>query len=90
MKKRRDDQGNLVELPPISVKEYFTQTHNYSFKYPDLPAMDVGRANKPVYLPLEVMNVRISDERCFLYLTNQLGALLLSFWTLHIVSNCIL
>lgn len=57
VKKRRDDQGNLVELPPISVKEYFTQTHNYSFKYPDLPAMDVGRANKPVYLPLEVCRI---------------------------------
>lgn len=51
--------GDVVESVDITVADYFIKERNLTLKYTNLPCLDVGRASKPVYLPIEVTFIEI-------------------------------
>lgn len=52
-KRVKDSEGNVRE-DEMSVERYYFDVYSYTFKYPNLPAVDVGNKKKPTFLPLEV------------------------------------
>ncbi|KAG6541212.1 hypothetical protein Mapa_017373 [Marchantia paleacea] len=53
-KKMKNAAGDVVESVDITVADYFIKERNLTLKYINLPCLDVGRASKPVYLPIEL------------------------------------
>ncbi|KAL1868840.1 hypothetical protein Plec18167_008145 [Paecilomyces lecythidis] len=42
----------------ISVYDFFRRTHNINLRHPELPVVNVGSRDNPMYLPAEVCEVR--------------------------------
>jgi hypothetical protein len=42
------------EPKQVSVANYYWEVYKHRLKYPNAPALDVGRKEKPIYIPLEV------------------------------------
>jgi eukaryotic translation initiation factor 2C len=42
------------EPKQVSVVNYYWEVYKHRLKYPNAPALDVGRKEKPIYIPLEV------------------------------------
>jgi hypothetical protein len=42
------------EPKQVSVENYYWEVYKHHLKYPNAPALDVGRKGKPIYIPLEV------------------------------------
>lgn len=56
-KRVRSTDGSRVpddESVEVTVADYFEKEKNLKLKFPLLPALDVGKASKAVYLPIEV------------------------------------
>ncbi|CAM6087810.1 unnamed protein product [Calypogeia fissa] len=56
-KKKRDPNGELSGTEEITVADYFQKERNLSLQYPQLYALDLGRTNKPVYVPIELCKI---------------------------------
>eukprot|EP00736_Rhodelphis_marinus_P009830 Rmarinus@m.20463 len=38
----------------VNVLQYYSEAYNYRLKLPNIPCLDVGRAGRPAYVPMEV------------------------------------
>jgi eukaryotic translation initiation factor 2C len=55
----------------MSVVDYFREQYNYSLRYTNLPCLQAGSDNRPIYLPMEVVSVficHLSFKGCYMYL----------------------
>lgn len=53
----RSVDGRVVRVSRMSVAQYFESEYKRKLRYPKLPCLKVGPAKRPVYFPLEVINV---------------------------------
>lgn len=52
-----EDDMVIVEDKELSIMEYFKKQYNYDLKFPYLPCLRVGTAQKTVFLPMEVCDI---------------------------------
>ncbi|CAN5968634.1 unnamed protein product [Sphagnum jensenii] len=45
------------EPKQVSVANYYWEVYKHRLKYPNAPALDVGRKGKPIYIPLELCKI---------------------------------
>ncbi|KAH9569552.1 hypothetical protein CY35_03G139300 [Sphagnum magellanicum] len=45
------------EPKQVSVANYYWEVYKHRLKYPNAPALDVGRKEKPIYIPLELCKI---------------------------------
>jgi eukaryotic translation initiation factor 2C len=45
------------EPKQVSVVNYYWEVYKHRLKYPNAPALDVGRKEKPIYIPLELCKI---------------------------------
>ncbi|KAJ7299659.1 hypothetical protein O6H91_Y182400 [Diphasiastrum complanatum] len=55
-RKVKDGSGNVDELD-MTVEEYYQTKYQIKLGFPHLSCLNVGRANKPVYLPIELCRI---------------------------------
>jgi eukaryotic translation initiation factor 2C len=49
-----EENGQEIQ---ISVERYFAHRYRINLEYPNLPLLEVGSLNRPVYLPIEVCDI---------------------------------
>ncbi|CAM6102407.1 unnamed protein product [Calypogeia fissa] len=56
-KRSRSADGSPSGAVEVTVADYFKKERNLTLKCPELPALDTGRPNKPVYFPMELCKI---------------------------------
>eukprot|EP00249_Psilotum_nudum_P010610 c22645_g1_i2 orf=439-2946(-) len=56
-KKIKDQTGTVASIEEVNIVDYYQATYNLRLRDIHLPCLDVGKASRPVYLPLEFCRI---------------------------------